>query len=109
MHFFSAGAFSLRRRLACTPRAPCGSTYQKKLCDLRSQMFDFASHIKETRSSSHHTFRVLSTPASDSTMSQDGFGVVRIGSQQYKVFCGDLILVERLAHYNVRDEVRYFK
>ena len=58
-------------------------------------------HIK-TRSSSHHTFRVLSTPASDSTMSQDGFGVVRIGSQQYKVFCGDLIFVERLAHYNVQ-------
>ena len=109
MRLIFAGAFSLRRRLACTPCAPCGSTYQKKLCDLRSQMLNFASHIKETRSSSHHTFRVLSTPASDSTMSQDGFGVVRIGSQQYKVFCGDLIFVERLAHYNVRDGVRYFK
>mmetsp|Transcript_7813 Transcript_7813/g.31649 ORF Transcript_7813/g.31649 Transcript_7813/m.31649 type:complete len:186 (+) Transcript_7813:61-618(+) len=104
MHLFSAGAFSLRRCLAYTTRAPCGSTYQKKLCDLRSQMLDFASHIKDTRSSSHHTFRMLSTPASN-TMRQDGFGVVRIGSQQYKVFCGDLIFVERLAHYNVGDEV----
>mmetsp|Transcript_3902 Transcript_3902/g.10576 ORF Transcript_3902/g.10576 Transcript_3902/m.10576 type:complete len:177 (-) Transcript_3902:1521-2051(-) len=102
MHHFSAGVCSWRRRLLCTLNA---SVRPADIKYLSWRMLDLAPDIGGMRCLSRNATRKPTASDVDRTIRQNGYGVVRVGSRQYKVSQGDLIFVESLLHHKVRDKV----
>ena len=69
-------------------------------------MLDLAPDIGGMRCLSRNATRKPTASDVDRTIRQNGYGVVRVGSRQYKVSQGDLIFVESLLLHKVRDKVR---
>ena len=69
-------------------------------------MLDLAPDIGGMRCLSRNATRKPTASDVDRTIRQNVYGVVRVGSRQYKVSQGDLIFVESLLHHKVRDKVR---